>query len=104
MAASNPKGTSTVDKAREDARKRKAASYAGVRAVRASGDSKSPPQKKQNSLPTNLFSHLSKRRVEELASGSKVIPSSGKCFISVLSGLSRMECSNHGALLFRRRE
>ena len=79
-AASTPRDSSAANKAKEDLRKRKAASYAGVRAVNASRESKSPPKKRQHTLPTNLFSPIPKQRVEELTSGSTVDLPSGKYY------------------------
>ena len=62
-----------------DKRKRMASNYAGLRAVSSVEGSKSPPKKRQNTLPTGIFSPVPKKRVEELTSGSKVAPPSGKC-------------------------
>ena len=77
-ATSNPRSSSTADKAKEEIRKRKTASYAGIRAVNASREPKSPPKKRQHTLPSNLFSPIPKQKVEELTSGSAVDLSSGK--------------------------
>ena len=77
--ASAPRSSSSTNKSKEELRKRKTASYTGIRAMSASGDLGSPPKKRQHTHSSNLFSPIPKGRVEELISGSKVDLSSSKC-------------------------